>query len=249
MKNIDSIIKNEIAAMVKNSVNGVLYREPLIGFADADSPEFMNLKKIIASDHLLPSDLLEGGKSVVSFFLPFTKDLVKKNNDDSYVSKDWAIAYIETNKFIDVIIQHMKGILEGMGIKCSDNPARASFDSERLIHRWSQRHVARICGLGSFGINNMLITDIGCAGRYGSFVVDAVLPYNEYIADEYCLYKRYGRCAACVNACPTEALTVEGFDRYKCYSWVKKVDAHFSDLGECEVCGKCITVPCAFKRP
>lgn len=249
MVKIDRIIKSEIIAMLKNSGNGVSYREPLIGFADADNKAFMDLKKVVAPDHLLPSDLLKEAKSVVSFFLPFTEDLVKKNKDDSYVSKDWAIAYIETNKYIDVIIQHMKRVLGEMGIKCSDNPARMPFDKERLIHHWSQRHVARICGLGNFGINNMLITEIGCAGRYGSFVIDAVLPYNEYVTDDYCLYKRNGSCKACIKACPTEALTVNGFDRQKCYSWVKKVNIYFSDLEECDVCGKCIAVPCAFKKP
>lgn len=249
VNSIESIIKNEIIAMVNGSGNGIVYREPLIGFADAGSNAFQDLKRIVAPDHLLPSDLLKEAKSVVSFFLPFSEGVVKKNRDDSYVSKDWAIAYIETNKYIDVIIQHIKGLLEEMGIKCSDNPARMHFDQERLIHIWSQRHVARICGLGNFGINNMLITDIGCAGRYGSFVIDAVLPYDEYIEDEYCLYKRDGSCAACIKACPTGALSVEGFDRYKCYEWVKKVDEHYSDLEECEVCGKCIAVPCAFTRP
>ena len=118
----------------------------------------------------------------------------------------------------NVIIQHMKGILEDIGVKSSDNPARMAFDMERLIHRWSQRHVARICGLGNFGINNMLITEMGYAGRYGSFVIDAALPYNEYVMDEYCLYKSNGNCAVCVKACPTGALTLDGFDRYKCYS-------------------------------
>lgn len=249
MNNLDSIIKNEIVDMLKKSNNGIAYREPLIGFSDADSKSFLDLKKVAAPDHFLPSDLLKEAKSVVSFFLPFTEDLVKKNKSDAYVSKDWAVAYIETNRYIDVIIQHMKVMLEGMGIKCSDNPARMHFDKEKLMHRWSQRHVARICGLGNFGINNMLITKIGCAGRYGSFVIEAELPYNQYVNDEYCLYKINGSCKACVKACPTGALTVNGFDRHKCYSLLKEVNAYYSDLEECDVCGKCIAVPCAFKRP
>ncbi len=246
---LNNIITKELISFVKKNKKTTRYREPLIGFADASHPDFDDLKNIAAPNHYLPSDLLEDGVSVVSFFLPFTEELVITNKNHDYISRKWAAAYVETNNFIDEIIVHMKDFFRTFSIDCSNNPARESFDKDMLMHRWSQRHVARICGLGSFGINNMLITKSGCAGRYGSFVINAPLDYNAACKEEYCLYKRNGSCKACVESCPTGALTVDGFDRHKCYAWLKEVDNFYSDLDECEVCGKCITIPCAFKIP
>ena len=244
---LNRVIVDEINSFVEKASEKVKYRKPLVGFAYAKNPEFKKLKDIIMQNHLLPSDLLPDAISVISFFLPFTESLVTINRNHGYISKEWAEAYVETNKLIDEIIEHMKNVLKNYGIKCSSNPARMPFDKEILMHKWSQRHVAKICGLGNFGINNMLITAYGCAGRYGSFVIDVPLNYNNPITEEYCLYKRNGSCKACIKACPIEALTIEGFDRHKCYAWVNEVNNYYSDLDECDVCGKCITVPCAFK--
>lgn len=247
--NLNNLIIKEINSLVEKSKKTTKYKKPLVGFADANHPDFKDLKNIAASNHYLPSDLLIDGVSVVSFFLPFTEELVAINKNHHYISKEWAIAYVETNNFIDEIIVDIGVFLGTRGIKCSSNPARESFDKNMLMHRWSQRHVARICGLGNFGINNMLITKSGCAGRYGSFVINVPLEYDAPCVEDYCLYKRNGSCRTCVDACPTEALKVEGFDRHKCYAWLKETDNYYSDLDECQVCGKCITVPCAFRIP
>lgn len=36
---------------------------------------------------------------------------------------------------------------------------------------WSERHVAFVCGLGTFGLSKGLITEKGIAGRLGSLIV------------------------------------------------------------------------------
>ena len=246
---LNEVICNEIKLFVKNCDKVTKYREPLVGFCDAKSPDFEELRVIAAPNHYMPTDLLPEAVSVVSFFLPFTEELVDINQNHSYISKEWAVAYVETNKLIDEIVVHMGEFLKKFGVKCSSNPAREGFSQEILMHRWSQRHVARICGLGNFGINNMLITKSGCAGRYGSFVIDTPLDYNKTNTEEYCLYKKDGSCGVCVDLCPTGALTADGFDRHKCYAWLKETNDYYSDLDECDVCGKCITVPCAFEIP
>ena len=40
---------------------------------------------------------------------------------------------------------------------------------------WSERHVAFIAGLGTFGLSKLLISAKGCAGRYGSIIVSQKL--------------------------------------------------------------------------
>lgn len=249
MKNLDQFIESEILSLIENSNKSTKYRKGLVGFADAQNPKFYELKQLIGKHHLLPSDLLPNAKSVVSFFIPFTEDLVKNNKAGEYASRDWALAYKETNILINEIIEHMRTKLNLLGIDASTNPAKTDFDREILMHQWSQRHVAQICGLGSFGINNMLITKLGCAGRYGSFVINKELPFNEPIAEEYCLWKIDKSCGACVNVCPVNAISGNGFERYICYNRLKEEKNHFDDLGNTEVCGKCIAVPCAFKIP
>ncbi|MCL6636108.1 MAG: epoxyqueuosine reductase, partial [Peptococcaceae bacterium] len=101
------------------------------------------------------------------------------------------------------------------------------------------------CGLGTFGLHHMLITARGCAGRLGSLVLDFPVPPSPRPENHYCLFRREGKCLACVKNCPTGALTRAGLDKKKCYKRLLEVDAHYGDLGLCDVCGKCATGPCA----
>lgn len=246
---LNNYIEDEIKSLLNSFKKSDIYRTPLVGFGDADNPLFKKLKDVASEDHMTPDEILPGAKSVISFFIPFKEDLIKINKNHSYVSREWASAYIETNSLINEIIQQLRQKLETLGIKASENPAKLGYDHEKLMARWSQRHIAYVCGLGTFGINNMLITKEGCGGRYGSFVIDKKLEFTETIAEEYCLWKRNKSCGVCIKACPVEALTEEGFDRYKCGKRCSEVDKYYSDLDECESCGKCLTGPCAHRKP
>lgn len=57
------------------------WRRPVIGFADARDILFPKLKEIIGPNHALPSDIVPNAKSVIVFFLPFSKEIVKSNID------------------------------------------------------------------------------------------------------------------------------------------------------------------------
>jgi epoxyqueuosine reductase len=249
MISLNKYIEKEIKEIILNSKNGSIYRDPLVGFGNPENPLFMQLKTIVDNDHLLPEDFLPGAKSVVSFFIPFKEDIIINNKNHSYVSKEWAVTYIDTNKLINEVVQKIKQKLTAIGINASDNPAKLGFDRSKLLSQWSQRHIAYICGLGTFGINNMLITEEGCGGRYGSFVIDKELDYTPTITDEYCPWKKNRSCGACIKSCPVSALTEEGYDRFKCFEMCSGVNNYYNDLEECDVCGKCLTGPCAFKKP
>lgn len=249
MTSLNKYIENEIRAIILNSKNGNIYRTPLVGFGSADNPLFEKLRDIVAKDHLIPEDFIHNAKSIVSFFIPFKQDIIINNMNHSYVSKEWAITYIDTNKLINEVVQKMKEKLNNMGINVSDNPAKLGFDRSKLLSQWSQRHVAYICGLGTFGINNMLITEVGCGGRYGSFIIDKELDYTPTIEDEYCPWKKDKSCGVCIESCPVGALTEQGYDRFKCFEMCSEVNNYYNDLEECDVCGKCLTGPCAFEKP
>lgn len=118
---------------------------------------------------------------------------------------------------------------------------------DQIKSNWSQRHIAYQCGLGTFGMNNMLIGKAGCCGRYNSIV--AKLPLTVFdgpLQEEYCLYKRNGSCAKCISNCFSRALTKDGFDRQKCFEVCM---INYQNYGV-DVCGKCNTgIPCAHKIP
>jgi epoxyqueuosine reductase len=251
MSDLETFIATFVRQEVAQAETETRYRQPLIGFADAADPRFRELRDIAEPTHLLPKDLLPRARSVISFFLPFAEEVVKANRAETHqVAREWAVAYVETNALINRIAQRLIAALAERGVKAAAEPATHNFDPVTLVSRWSHKSVAAIAGLGSFGLHHMLITDAGCAGRFGSLVVDAVLaPVSAPDAPthERCRYFHDGKCSVCVERCPVGALTEDGLDKQRCYAWLLQVDAHFRELGLADVCGKCATGPCAFK--
>jgi epoxyqueuosine reductase QueG len=249
---MQQFIESSIREQVSQAGTRTRYREPLIGFADADDPRFPQLRAIAEPTHLMPRDLLPGARSVVSFFLPFAREVVRANREDPRdVAPAWALAYLETNKLIDQISHRLIAALDERGVKAAMEPATHSYDPDFLIAGWSHKSVAAITGLGSFGLHHMIIIQAGCAGRFGSLVVDAVLEPTSRPTDahsERCLYFHNQSCTVCAERCPVGALTETGLDKHRCHERLLLTAAyHFRELGLADVCGKCATGPCALK--
>ncbi|GKU27504.1 (Fe-S)-binding protein [Clostridium folliculivorans] len=226
------------------------WKEPLISYADASDKRFYKLKEIVSPSHAMPQDFLPGAKTVVSYFIPFEDFIVESNIEGRISSKIWARAYIETNKLIFDLNSYIKNELEKLGYKSNIIPATHNFDTTKLISDWSHRHVAYISGLGTFGLNNMLITEKGCCGRVGSFVTDLELEPSNIKEGENCLYKRNNVCKKCVARCVNAALKVESFNRHKCYEMcLSNAEVH-SEIELSDVCGKClVNLPCSTTNP
>lgn len=225
------------------------YRQPLVGFADAADPRFLKLRKVAEPTHLLPQDLLPEARSVISFFLPFAEEIVKANRAGSrQVAREWAVAYVETNELIARITA---GLIEGLaeqGVRAAAEPATYNFDPVTLVSRWSHKSVAVVAGVGSFGLHHLVITDAGCAGRFGSLVVDAELPVVATQPKERCLYYHDGSCLECVLCCPVGALDEsDEIDKQLCWERCQKVAEAYAHVGPAEVCGKCSLGPCALE--
>ena len=221
------------------------YREPLVGFASAHDPLFQKMQEIIGPHHWLPTDLLPEAGTVISFFLPFAREVIEANRKGSEVAREWAIAYIETNELIKTIGLALQDELTPVGIKVVTQPATHNFNEQDLTARWSNKSVAYVAGLGTFGVNHLLITEAGCGGRFGSAVISAEIPATPRPTAENCLYHKNAKCQFCVKNCPTGALTLEGLDKHLCYDHLLEVDKQFPDLGLCDICGKCAMGPCA----
>lgn len=224
-----------------------IWQPALVGIADASDPGFPELRKLVIEDHQLPQEALPSAKTVISYFLPFIPEVPNSNIGEIAPSEPWALAYEYTNKMAADLNTHLIEWLRDQGYEGA-LPQAAMLGEPYLRSRWSQRHVAKIAGLGTFGINNMLITEKGCCGRAYSIVTSMPLPVDKAMEEEACLYKRSGSCLLCVKRCPIGALTPEGFDRLKCH-------LHLESNGEktsngATVCGKCLVgMPCSFRRP
>lgn len=248
-RTIEQLVKAYIVDFAKSSHTG--WGRPHIGYARADDPLFGKLKEIVRPTHELPQDFLKEARTVITFFLPFREDVVKSNEEGRYSSKLWGTAYIETNRLINEMNKHLKNELNERGYQAAYVPATHNFDQETLMSDWSHRSAAYIAGVGTFGLNHMLITESGCCGRIGSLITDMEVEPTARYSRELCLYRAGGSCGRCVDKCVNEALHLEGLDRHRCYKMLLENVERLSDLESlADVCGKCMVgVPCSTYIP
>lgn len=225
------------------------WKRPLVRFADAAAPLYAQLKELVSPTHLLPEDILPGATVVVLYFLPFEEWIGCANEGGSAPAVEWAVAYNETNTMFPQLNEHLITVIEGLGYQAAqpDGSRSGTLSSERIYSDWSMRHMAVMAGLGTFGLNNLLITENGCCGRMSSVVCNLPVTPDGSLPEEACLHKRTGGCGACIRNCPTGALSEhDAFRRRDCWAHLQS----FKGTVGATACGKCITgLPCTFTRP
>lgn len=233
-----------------------LLEPPLIGISSADDPLYgrMKEKEAVGPWHMGPQEWLTGAKTVISLFFPFTEAVRRDNAGVELPSNGWLHARIEGHALLAKACAHGRGLLEQAGFRAvspSVDPRFASVEEPGgsgsfppgtgYTSRWSERHVAYISGLGTFGLSKGLITPRGVCGRFGSIVTDwqaEPTPRSYTGIYDYCT-----RCGACVRRCPAGAISLEGGKRHPpCAALLDETRArHRPYYG----CGKCQTgVPC-----
>ncbi|MHC1722795.1 MAG: epoxyqueuosine reductase [Aminipila sp.] len=262
-QHITTIIQSFVSEYENKSEITSKWDEPIVGFADAKHPGITELQKIVSDHHAMPEQIIKNATIIIAYFVPFTQELASTNKEPGYLaSPEWAKTYEETNTMFGKLNQYLIARVKDLGFDADVSPEASTFNQETLISNWSQRHLARLAGLGTFGINNMLITNKGCCGRYSTVVTNLDVTPDAPIEEEYCLYKSKGICGICVKHCPSGALTLDGYDRGKCYEVCKRNAQLYKDFGSSyltengldansvgsEVCGKClVNTPCTFK--
>lgn len=259
-------ITAEICDFVKRYSNGLnistKWGTPLVGFADTSHPYILSLKEIIGPSHFMPTDVLNDASIIIAYYVPFTRELAKANRTAGRLaSPEWALAYEQTNRMFGDLNAYLIKYLENHGYHAAVSKQASTFDQEKLISNWSQRHFAYAAGLGTFGLNNMLVTKSGCCGRYSTVVTNLDVEPDMPLSEELCLFKKDGSCGVCMKNCPMGALSTSGYERQKCYSLLRENAKIYTEFGSSyldetgknansegsEVCGKCITAsPCAF---
>lgn len=155
-----------------------------------------------------PRKLVEGAKSVISLtYNYYTPD----KQEDGNAPKISQYAYGKDYHF--VVKDKLKELIQFIQDEIGDVNGRAFVDSAPVLERdWAKRS-----GTGWIGKNTMLINPK--AGSYfflSELIIDLELVYDNPLKD-YC-----GRCTRCIDACPTEAISPNGYimDGSKCISYL-----------------------------
>lgn len=241
---IEAIIGERLAALGRSD----LFRKPLVAFSDASDKRYYELKNIIGDWHKNPNELLPDVRGIISYFVPFTKDVALQPKNVKYGSELWSEAYQEINKHFDVINEAIVSYLNGIGHSALGIKSTHTYDPKILKCTWSHRSAAVIAGLGTFAANGLLLTEKGSAGRFCSVITSATLKsFKEPIKDR-CLYKKNGSCGLCLSVCPVGALTPEGYDKFACVEELFRYERKLkmtTNLESADTCGKCISI-CPF---
>lgn len=261
---VERMSKREFNTM--KEIDAFAFGTPIVGFASASDPLFDFYKKHIdESFYLLPEEWLKKkyGKefdrenvSIVSYVLPQTEETKRLCRDLSDCpSYEWQMARVHGEECNRALASSLSDFLGSLGIEAVAPMCEESFswgDSDRFhkISNWSERHTAHICGLGTFGLCDGLITPVGKAARFGSVIFNAKAeptprPYTKY--NEYCLAK--SGCRACIERCPAGAINENGHDKVKCIEYhrekIKPLCIERFSYDGYSVCGLCQTgVPC-----
>ena len=224
-----------------------IFEPPLIGVASADDLLFDRLKEdgVVGSHHLYPKEWLASAKSVISYFLPFTKRVRETNRLLGLPSTEWLYGRIEGERFNVALRELMAHLFSDAGYDAVAPALDTRYKVTNRKSNWSERHVAYLAGLGTFSLSCSLITRLGSAGRLGSVVVSADLaptPRTYQSRDEYC-----SKCRSCIPRCPPLAITEHGKDHVVCSEYLDRVKVRYSPRYGC---GKCQAgVPCEYQIP
>lgn len=275
-------ITTQIIAWLADSANNVLapdspfpaFEAPLVGAAAGDDPLFAFLKKDIGEDfywtpeeafkRAFPQSSVDAGElTVLAWVLPQTeRTRLAHRKERELPSMEWSCARCYGEKVNENLRRYVVEFLATKGVDaCAPvlSPAWEKRESRRygFASSWSERHTAHVCGLGTFGLSDGLITPKGKAIRVGSVILQAQLPptprpYSTH--NEWCLFYAKGKCRACIKRCPVGAISEAGHDKKRCKEYIRNVTATHVEREQLGVrvnsCGLCQTkVPCEGKNP
>lgn len=213
--------------------NEPMWERPLIGIAAGDDSYYDFLKEHIGPFHWTPAEAFarkygsapEASKlSVLSIAFPQTeqtKDMQRQSRD--VPCDNWLMARREWESVVRVFCEKLEEAFEQMGIRsaCPDllsGMTRMESETVGLASTWSQRHTAYAAGLGTFGLNDGLITTEGLAMRFTSIILEADLPANGKVSEDP--YAWCNKCGACIRRCPGGAITLDGgHDKQACSTY------------------------------
>lgn len=228
-----------------------IFDPPKLTFGSPEDEQFLALKRpeAIGGHFLLPKEWLPQAQTVISVFLPFTETVKMGNSrDHDWPSPEWLHGRIEGQAFVGQLGRHLAELLIQSGYRSIIPTQDPRFWSSTpdFTSNWSERHVAFVCGHGTFGLSKGLITKYGVAGRFVSIVTELLLEpdHRDYQGIyEYCTF-----CGDCIKNCPVRAIDLQkGKSHPICSDFLDLTAEKFQPRYGC---GKCqVDVSCQSRRP
>jgi epoxyqueuosine reductase len=174
---------------------------PMIGFATVERWKAIGYTPGMPKE-FHPDRVYPGTRSVVVLGLPVTLPVI-----ETAPSVQYHELYHTLNDMLDAAAYRMTLMLNDAG-HSSVAVSRDGYAGMEALHRnpfamFSHRHAAYLAGLGTFGVNNSLLTRrYGPRVRFVSVLTEAEIEPDPIIEEELCV-----RCMRCVKACPVRAIS------------------------------------------
>ena len=261
-------VNDRLQQLYRATGGACFFEEPRIGIAAADDPWFARLKTVIGPEHWTPQEALAlaapgaVARSVVVWIVPVRREIREANRRET---RRPAVSWAAMRSFGEGINERLREqlcrLLESSGYRAAAphlEQLRRGYSIVGMNYssHWSERHVAFVAGLGTFGLSAGLITECGIAVRIGSVVTELELPPTPraYGDDPFAWCTRCGACAA---RCPAGAIgrrfedrDKPGCARYAVSEIQPERERNYGWLDLPLGCGLCQTgVPCEFQRP
>jgi len=155
-----------------------------------------------------PGELLPNARSVVSVALNYFTP--NEHEDQPGIGK--ISRYAWGDDYHDVLKEKLYELIRHINDEAPNANGKVCVDTAPIMDKaWAVRS-----GLGWIGKStNLITTDLGSWVFLGEIILDVELDYDEQIIVDHC-----GSCTACIEACPTDAIT-EAYvvDARKCISY------------------------------
>jgi len=208
---------------------------PLVGVADVRRWEDPPFKPWMPRE-FFPQSIFPAARSVIVIGLPVQLPVLETSPSIYYREM-----YNVLNSLLDQYTYRIAEFLNKEGFPSAFVPRDGYGSIEILLEKpiafFSHRHAAYCAGLGTFGVNNMLLTpEYGPRVRFGSVITAAPLPSDPVREDNLCI-----RCMRCVRMCPSSALSnldyPEGItDKFACATL--SASLHRRYISPCGICIK-----------
>ena len=173
---------------------------PLVGFAAADRWDEPMFEPRVP-EQFRPGFIVPGTKTVIVIGLPVFLPVIETAPSIYYHE-----LYKTVNGLLDDNAYRISLSLNREGFSAVPVP-RDGYGSLGVLKEqpsafFSHRHAAVLAGLGTFGINNTVLTrEFGPRVRFASIFTDAEMPPDPVMTDSLC-----NHCMRCIDICPVNAL-------------------------------------------
>lgn len=209
----------------------------MVGFASSDQWDRPPFQPWVPEE-FRPKAILPETRSAIVLGMPITLPIIETAPSIAY-----HVLYETVNRLLDQSTYLLSNYLGKKGYASMSIPrdgyGHLSVLKDRPVAFFSHRHAAYLAGLGTFGMNNVILTrEYGPRVRFGTIFTAAEIEPDRIMEGDLCI-----KCMRCVDACPAKALPGQEYpqrltDKDACLMEnLKLLERYISPCGIClKVC-------------